>query len=121
MKTKKIIILTALLLSGIIVSAQAYSDNSNMKIRHDQTSQPLIEISEIPSDGANILTSYDSWWQLLKLYIVPGMVSNKAIDTGHENSYRSINLKRKDRRILPPLPGPNRHRATKSNNVNSNQ
>lgn len=119
MKTKKLIILLALLLSGIIVSAQGYSeDNSKMKLYHDQTSKPLIELSEVPSGGPDITSSFGSWWQLLKLYVVQEMVNNKAIDTEHWVLDIDKNLKRKDRRVLPPLPGPNRHRATKRNNVN---
>lgn len=121
MKTKKLVILTALLLSGIIVSAQAYSDdNGKMKTRHNQTSKLHIENSEYPLDCPDITTSFGSWWQLLKLYVVPDMVSNKAIDTENWTLVRSRNLQRKDRRVLPPLPGPNRHRATKNSNANSN-
>lgn len=120
MKTKRIFILAALLLSGVLLSAQAFSDdNGKTMVRHNQTSKLHIETSEYPLGGP-ITTSFGSWWQLLKLYIVPNMVSNKAIDTEHWTLVRDRRLKGKDRRVLPPLPGPNRHRATKSNSINSN-
>lgn len=122
MKTKKLIILVSLLLSGIIVSAQSYSeDNGKMKIRHDQTSKPHIEISEDPLGGPDIITSFGTWWQLLKLYVVPGMGNNVAIDLGNGTSNKNIRISKKDRRELPPLPGPNRYRSMDNRGNYNNQ
>ncbi len=114
MKTKKVILMFALLMSGIIVSAQSYSDdNGKMKIRHDQITKPHIEISSQDVITPDYITSFGTWWQLLKMYVVPG---NIGIDIGDDNgtSNKDIDLQKENRRILPRLPGPYRYRSTQS-------
>lgn len=113
MKTKKVILLFALLMSGIIVSAQPYSeDNGKMKTRHDQTSKPHIQISSQDVITPDYITSFGTWWQLLKIYVVPGIGIDNGNDDGTNN--KDIYIQNKDRRTLPRLPGPHRYRATQS-------
>ena len=107
MKTKKLTLLIALLLSGIIVSAQSFSsDKVKMELATDQTSVPHHEISDNPLTPTDYIIFSSGLWNLVKqLYVVPGVYknTNASYDAGVGISLKP-KLGWKDRRILPPLP-----------------
>jgi hypothetical protein len=104
MKTKKLTLMFVLLLSGIIVSAQSFSnDKGKMKLKTDQTSVPHIGISDQPNTPPDYIIYASNWWNLIKLYAAPDYFNNSSFDSGVGTSQKP-RIHGKDRRILPPLP-----------------
>ena len=103
----------ALLMSGVILSAQSFTDNGGkMSIESDQICVPHVKISESPNTPSDIVTSFGTWWSLLKLYQIPGIGINISNDEGTDN--KDLHPQNQDRRVLPPLPGPYRYRSVES-------
>jgi len=116
MKTKKLILVFALLISGVIVSAQSYSDSGGkMPINHEQTSKPHIHISSQDIVTPDIITSFGNWWNLLKLMPHPGIGIVITDNTGTNN--KVLIPQNEDRRTLPRLPGPYRYRSVDSREI----
>ena len=106
MKTKKLTLLIALLLSGILVSAQSFSsDKVKMELATDQTSVPHHEISDNPLTPNDYIIFSSGLWNLIQLYAVPGVYknTNASYDAGIGTSLKP-KLDWKPRKILPPLP-----------------
>jgi len=106
MKTKKLTLLIALLLSGIFLSAQSFSsDKVKMELATDQTSVPHHQIAEQPLTPPDYIIYASNWWNLVKLYAAPGFYknTNASYDAGVGTSLKP-RLQAKDRRILPLLP-----------------
>ena len=121
MKTKKLTLLFALLMSGIIVSAQSFSsDKVKMEIATDQTSVPHIQIAEQPLTPPDYIIHASSWWSLIKLYASPGLYknTNASFDSGIGTTLKP-HIQAKERRILPPLPT-NPHPRTLSTTYGGN-
>ncbi|RLD42067.1 MAG: hypothetical protein DRI89_08180 [Bacteroidetes bacterium] len=113
MKTKKLILVFALLISGLIVSAQSYSDDGGkMPINHEQTSKPHIQISAQDVLPPDIITSFGNWMDLLKLMPFPGIGITIPDNSGTNN--KDLKPQKEDRRTLPRLPGPYRYRSVDS-------
>ncbi len=113
MKTKKLTLMFALLLSSIILSAQSFSDDGGkMKLENDQTAVPHIQISEDPNTPELAIYS-SSWWNLIKVYIGPAYGNNSSYDDGTGTSLKPRFYK-KDKRPFPPLPNPYVKNARKS-------
>ena len=111
MKTKKLILMFALLMSGIIVSAQSFTDNGGkMQITNEQASQPYVQLAEDPNTPPDFYTSFGTWWELLKAMPFPGIGIDINDDSGTNN--KDLKPQNENRRTLPRLPGPYRYRST---------
>lgn len=116
MKTKKVTLMFALLLSSIILSAQSFSDDGGkMKLENNQTAVPHIQISEDPNTP-EYATYSSTWWDFIKVYIGPAYGNNSSFDAGKSTSQKP-RFNKKDKRPFPVLPNPyvkNAHKSARS-------
>ena len=117
MKTKKLIILAIILLSGTFVSAQTYSDSYNQKNEITKTKFQSSENPELPS----IITSYSIRWKMLISQLITSVVGNDFIQPDDGAANRNHQINGQPARKLPRLPGPYRYTSTDSKEINGSQ